>query len=78
MPRSSPDLATRVANRKHDLIAEIVENKKNCSRAGAAQAVDRAKIRLTELARIVKDCAVDGWTNLGPNAKLELEDWMAR
>ena len=77
-PSSPPDLETRIANRKQELIAEIVENKKNSSRAGAAEAIDRAKVRLSDLARIVKECVVDGWTNVGPSAKVKLEEWMAR
>ena len=62
------DLETRVANRKRELIAEIVENKKNSSRAGAAEAILRAKARLSELARIVKEGAT----------KLKLDEWVAR
>jgi len=72
------DLQTRVENRKRELIAEIVEHKTNSSRAGAAEAIDRAKARLTELARIVKEGVVDGWANVGQSAKLKLDEWMAR
>ena len=75
---SSPDLETRVARRKQELISEIVEHKRNSSRAGAAEAVDQIKTRLTELARIVKVGVVDGWANVGPSAKLELDAWVAR
>ena len=63
------DLETRVAERKRELISEIVEHKKNSSRAGAAQAIDRIKAQLSELAHIVKE---------GPNAKLKLVEWMAK
>jgi len=66
------ELQIRVENRKRELIAEIVEHKKNSSRAGAAEAIDRAKGRLSELAYIVKE-GVDN-----PSAKLKLDDWMAR
>ena len=72
------DLESRVENRKRDLIAEIVEHKKNSSRAGAAEAIDRAKARLSELAHIVKEGVVDGWPNVGPAAKLRLDEWMSR
>lgn len=68
LPPMPADLETRVENRKRDLIAEIVEHKKNSSRAAAAEAIDRAKARLSELARIVKDGAT----------KLKLDEWMAR
>jgi hypothetical protein len=67
-------LETRVEYRKRELIAEIIEHKKNSSRAGAAVAVDKAKDRLSELAHIVKD----GWANVGPSAKLKLDAWMAK
>lgn len=73
-----PDLETRVEKRKRELIAEIVEHKKNCSRAGAADAIERAKARLTDLARIVKEGVGDGWANVGPGAKLKLDEWMAK
>ena len=69
-PSTPLDLETRVENRKRELISEIVEHKKNSSRSGAADAIDRAKARLTELTRIMKES--------GPNAKLLLDEWMAR
>lgn len=77
-PAPPSDLETRVETRKRELIAEIVENKKNSSRPGAAEAIDRAKARLSELAHIVKEGVVDGWANVGPAAKLKLDNWMAR
>ena len=72
------DLETRVANRKRDLISELVEHKKNSSRVGAAEAVDKIKAQLSELAHIVKEGVVDGWANVGPRARLRLDEWMAR
>jgi hypothetical protein len=72
------DLEARVEYRKRELISEIVEHKKNSSRAGAAEAIDRAKARLTELARIVKEGVVDGWANVDQTAKLKLDEWMSR
>jgi hypothetical protein len=71
-------LETRVTARKAELIAEIIEHKKNSSRPGAAEAVDRLKARLSELAHIVKDGVVDGWANMGPKTRTRLDDWMAR
>lgn len=76
-PQAS-DLETRVTNRKRALISEIIEHKKNSSRAGAAEAIDSIKARLSELANIVKDGLVDGWVNVGPAAKLRLDEWMTR
>ena len=72
------DLESRVESRKRDLISEIVEHKKNSSRAGAAEAIDRAKARLAELAHIVKEGVTNGWANVGPSAKLKLDEWMSR
>lgn len=79
-PTATPpsDLETRVENRKRELIAEIVENKKNSLRPGAAEAIDKAKARLSELAHIVKEGVVDGWANVGQTAKRKLDEWMAR
>jgi hypothetical protein len=65
-------------NRKLELISEIIEHKKNSSRMGAAEAVERIGARLSELAMIVKEDFVDGWANVGPRAKLKLDDWLAR
>jgi hypothetical protein len=72
------DLETRVASRKQELIAEIVEHKKNSSRAGAAEAVDRIKVRLSELSDIVKDGVAGSWANMRPSAKLKLVAWIAK
>lgn len=72
------DLETRVAKRKQELISEIVEYKKNSSRAGAAEAIDKIKARLSELAHLVKEGVVDGWAAVGPSAKLKLDAWIAK
>jgi hypothetical protein len=72
------DLEARVAHRRFELIAEIIEHKKNSSRFGAAEAVDRLKERLSDLAHIVKEGVVDGWANVGPQAKLRIDDWLTR
>ena len=77
-PTRPPDLETRVANRKRELISEIVEYKKNSSRAGAAEAVDKLKARLSDLAHIVKGGVADGWANVRPSARLQLDEWVAR
>lgn len=71
------DLETQVTQRKQRMVSEILEHKKNSSRAGAAESVDRIKLRLTELSYIVKGM-VDGWANVGPNATVMLEEWVAR
>jgi hypothetical protein len=71
-------LETRVTARKAELIAEIIEHKKNSSRPGAAAAVDRLKARLSELAHIVKEGVVDGWADVGPKARMRLDEWMTK
>ena len=70
-------LEIRVENRKRELISEIVEHKKNCSRAGAAEGIERAKARLSILAYLVKEGVVDGWARVGPKATTRLNDWLA-
>ncbi len=73
-----PDLETRVTARKTELIAEIIEHKKNCSRFGAAESDDTLKARLSELAYIVKEGVVDGWANVGPKTRIRLDEWVAK
>lgn len=76
-PSAPTDLETRVADRKRELIAELIEYKKS-SRVGATEAIDQIKARLSDLARIVKENVVDGWANVGEAAKLRLDEWVAR
>jgi hypothetical protein len=75
---SAVDLETRVANRKRELIAEAIEHKKNSCRFGAAEAVDRIKERLSELAYIVKESVVDGWANVDPKATHRFDEWISK
>ena len=65
------DLEMRVANRKQVLIAEIIDHKMNSCRFGAADAVDKLKARLTELACIMKTCD-------GTSTTLQLEEWITK
>jgi prephenate dehydrogenase len=75
MKRQPDNLETRVANRKLQLITEIIEHKKNSSRFGAAEAIDKIKHHLSELSQILK---ADEWTNLSAGARLRLAQWVAR
>jgi prephenate dehydrogenase len=75
MKRLPDDLESRVADRKLELITEIIEHKKNSSRFGAAEAIDKLKHRLSELSHIMK---ADEWTNLSAGARLRLAEWIAR
>ena len=73
-----PDLEARVTARKGELIEEIIEHKMNSSRAGAAEAIDTLKARLSELAHILREGVADGWANVGPTARTRLDQWMAK
>lgn len=75
MKRQADDLEVRVANRKRQLITEIIEHKKNSSRSGAAEAIDRIKHHLLELSQIVK---AEQWTHLSDGARLRLAEWISR
>jgi len=71
-------LEARVTARTAELVAEIIEHKKNSSRAGAVEAIGRLKARLVDLAHIVKEGPVNDWANVGPKAKLRLDEWIAK
>jgi hypothetical protein len=73
MKRQPDDLETRVANRKRELITEIIEHKKNSSRYGAAEAIDKLQHQLLELSQILKADA-----DLGTGTRLRLAEWIAR
>jgi hypothetical protein len=68
--KTKSDLDIKVEARKQQLIAEILEHKKNSSRAGAAEAIDRIKTRLTELTHIV--------TEGGERARVRLDEWVSK
>ena len=70
-------LEAQVSARKAELIAEIIEHKKNSCRGGAAAEVDRLRSRLTDLACIVDDRVLRGG-NVDPKARIRLVEWMAR
>lgn len=71
------DLESKVTSRKLELISEIKEHKKNSSRSGATEAIDRINAHLKELALIVKDVGTS-WSNVDPSAKTKLVQWLAR
>lgn len=72
---SDSDLETRVANRKRELIAEIIEHKKNSSRYGAADAIDRIGKHLLQLSQILSS---ESRRELSAGTRLRLADWVAR
>lgn len=71
------DLETRVANRKRELITEIIELKKS-SRVDAAESIERLKTRLSDLAYLMKEGVVHGWANVGERSRVKLDAWIAR
>jgi hypothetical protein len=75
MKRQPDDLEARVASRKRELITEIIEHKKNSSRWGAAEAIDKIQHHLSELSLILN---AHEWTKLSADARLRLADWVAR
>ena len=68
-------LETQVANRKRELIIEIIEHKKNSSRYGAGEAIDQLKHRLLELSQIM---TADECRTLSAGARVRLAEWIAR
>ena len=84
MPRRSEpvaagksDLESRIADRKRELIEELIEHKKR-SGLPAVEAVDAIKRRLTQLEHLVKQSVVDGWSNVSEAARARLELWIDR
>lgn len=75
MRRQHDDLENRVETRKRELITEIIDHKKNSSRYGAAEAIDKIKQHLSELHHILK---AGKWSNLGEGTRLRLLEWIAR
>lgn len=75
MKHKTDDLELQVANRKRELVAEIIEHKKNSSRFGAAEAIAKIAQHLSELTQIVK--SGDG-ANLSDGARLRLAEWVAK
>lgn len=69
------DLETRVANRKRELITELVEHKKNSLRWGATEAIGKLTYQLSELSQILK---AHEWSNLSADTRLRLTNWIAR
>jgi predicted transcriptional regulator len=66
-----------IANRKRELITEIIEFKKS-SRVDAAESIERLKSRLSDLAYLMKEGVVDGWANVDERSRVKLDAWIAR
>lgn len=68
------ELEIRIADRKRDMISEIIELKTG-SRIGAAETIDRLKARLSELGEIVKK---GGGKEPDLRTRRRLDEWLAR
>jgi hypothetical protein len=69
------DLQSRINERRAELIGVLGELKTDM-RLGAAEARDKVKATLSELAHIVKWGIIDGWANLGSPVTHRLEHWL--
>jgi hypothetical protein len=73
---SEPDLESRIRYRRAELIGKLGELKAD-ARAGVAEARDKLKATLSELAHVVKWGVVDGWANVSGPVTHKLEQWLA-
>jgi hypothetical protein len=77
-PRASsePDLESRIRRRRAELIGRLRELRAD-TRLEVVQASDKLKARLSEVAHILKEGVVDGWTSIGDVVKHKLEHWLS-
>jgi hypothetical protein len=69
------DLEARVVARRTEIIAKLVALKDD-TRQESAEARDKLKAKLSEVAHIIKEGVVDGWVNLGDVATHKLKHWL--
>jgi hypothetical protein len=72
---SEPELEARIKQRRAELIAKLAELRSD-TRAGVAEARGKLKLKLSELAHIVKWGVVDGWASIGAPVAHKLEQWL--
>jgi hypothetical protein len=70
-------LETRIGALKQELIAKLTELQDGAE-DGVAEARDKIKARLSELAHIVKAGVVDGWENINAATTAKLDSWLAK
>jgi hypothetical protein len=75
IPNEPQTLEARVDHRKRQLIAELTMLKHDV-KDGAAEARDKIKARLSQLAHIVKSGVVDGWANVDAAVTTRLDRWI--
>jgi len=73
---SEPDLESRIRARRAELRAKLVELKAD-TRREAIETRDKLKMKLSELAHIIKWGVVDGWASLGGPVTHRLDQWLA-
>jgi hypothetical protein len=68
-------LEQRITVRRAELIAKLVEHRGNMhlDEVGAG---DKVKAKLSELAHIMREGIVDGWSNIGDGVKQKLDRWL--
>jgi hypothetical protein len=68
-------LEKRITVRRAELIAKLVEHRASMhlDEVGAG---DKVKAKLSELAHIMREGVVDGWTNIGDSVKQRLDRWL--
>jgi hypothetical protein len=70
-----PDLKALIHARRAELIKVLVELKADTGMA-AAEARDKLKARLSELAHVVKWGVVDDWASVGDPVTKKLQQWL--
>lgn len=73
---ANESLESRVTRRKHELISELHEHKRNSSRGAAMGEVERLKLRLSDLEQIVKHRLGAGWANVDASTAVQLDAWI--
>jgi C4-dicarboxylate-specific signal transduction histidine kinase len=73
---SEPDLESRIKERRAELIRKLGELRVDM-RFEAAEAREKLRSLLSELAHIIKFGVVDGWASIGGPVTHKLEQWLA-
>lgn len=71
-----PDLESRIKTRRAELI-KVLADLKSDTRIEAAEARDKLKAKLSELAHVLKWGVVDGWASVGEPLTQKLQQWLA-
>ena len=75
-PPAEVGLEQRISARRAELIAKLIDHRGSVH-LDEAEAGDKVKAKLSELAHIMRENVVDGWSELGDGVKLKLEGWLA-